>query len=288
MRGCGVGSVIRYLAVCGRKGSCFLFAVLLLIVGQFAHASDADNPLIVWQLAPSPPAVIVDGPSAGDGFLQRATDWFIRHLTRYRHEKRMIPIPKALDDMAKGEFICSSFLYDSPHRRDFLTFSAPILEMQPLRIFVAPEKLPALRYAMRDGSVDLGLVAQQNKLSIGMPVGFRFDDTLVPGVHDFMGSEMTQSAGTTEMTVRLFDVGRIDGFITYQFNVSYYREIGDLGRAAIPVPIMGVPNRPLPISCSGNKQQAQQIIDAVNALLSSPENRQELEAFYTRWNNPKH
>lgn len=283
-----MGSVIRYLAVCGRKGCRFLCAPLLLIIAQFANAAEPDDPLIVWQLAPSAPAVIVEGPSAGDGYLQLTTDWFIDHLTEYRHEKRMIPIPKALDDMAKGEFICSNFLYDSPHRRDFLTFSGPILEIHPLRLFISPEKLPELRYAMREGSVDLGLLAQQNRLSIGMPVGFRFDEALVPGVQDFMSSKMTQSAGTTEMTVRLFDVGRIDGFITYQVNVSYYREVGNLDRTAIPVPIMGVPTRSLPISCSGDKQQAKQIIDAVNALLTSPENRQELEAFYTRWNNPKH
>jgi hypothetical protein len=120
-----------------------------------------------------------------------------------------------------------------------------------------------------------------------MPVGYRFDEALVPGVHNFLKSKMTQSDGTTEMTVRLFDVDRIDGFITYQVNVSYYRETGDLGRATVPVPIMGVPVRPLPVSCSGNKQQAQKIIDAVNILLSDPDNRRELEAFYTRWSTPK-
>lgn len=280
-------SAIRFLAVRGLRGSRFLCAILMIVVGHSAYASDPDSPLIVWQQAPSPPAVIIEGPSAGDGYLQHTTNWFINHLTDYRHEKRIIPTPKVLDDMAKGEFICSNFLYDSPHRRSFLTFSNPVLELQPLRLFIAPEKLPELRFAMRDGAVDLGLLVQQNKLSIGMPVGYRFDEALVPGVHNFLKSKMTQSDGTTEMTVRLFDVDRIDGFITYQVNVSYYRETGDLGRATVPVPIMGVPVRPLPVSCSGNKQQAQKIIDAVNILLSDPDNRRELEAFYTRWSTPK-
>ncbi|MHC8494320.1 hypothetical protein ACTU44_16650 [Thalassospira sp. SM2505] len=278
-----MGEFSRYLMISGLTVACYLSAASLVKSGGKAQAAEPALPLIVWQQAPSPPAVIIDGPSAGDGYLQRTTDWLISHLPGYRHEKRMVPIPRALDVMAKGEFMCSNFLYESDYRRNFLIFSDPLLELQALTMFIAPEKLNELRYAMRDGMVDLGLLAHQNKLSIGMPVGYRFDEALVPGVNDFLQSKMTQSAGTTEMTIRLFDVSRIDGFISYQVNVNYYREAGELGRETIPVPIMGVPVRPLPVSCSGDKKQAQQIIDAVNSLLSDQQNRQELEAFYDRW-----
>lgn len=278
----------RFIVTFRWTAICLLLAMSCAVSSPDAKASDHVPLEIIWQQVPSAPAVITEGPSVGEGYLQRTTDWLISHLPEFHHEIRVMPVPKVLDEMAKGQFICSNFLFESALRREYMLFSDPVMELHPIHLFIAPEKLPDLRFAMRDGAVDLGLLAGQDKLSIGISVGYRFDEGLVPGINDFLNAHMTQSAGTTEMVVRLFDVRRIDGFIAYEVNVNYYRETAQLDRDTVAVPIVGVPRRPLPVSCSGDKQHARKIIDAVNLLLSNPENRREIHAFYTRWSEPAH
>lgn len=245
--------------------------------------ADQDAPMITWQQVVLPPAVIADGYAAGEGYMEQTTNWLIAHLPQFRHEKRIIPVAQAINEMTKGTPICSHFLYETNARTDYLVFSEPVLHLKPIHLFLAPEKLSTLRYAMRDGVVDLELMTRQSRLSIGMPIGFRFDDSLVPGFSTFISSQLTHSAGTTQQVVAMYVADRIDGFISYQTNVNYYRQAKTLTRETIAIPIMGVPSRPLPVSCSGDKARAREIIAAINTLLADPDNRAELNRFYTRW-----
>lgn len=268
-----MGHIIFGLMVC---------CVVALLTSRLAHA-DQDGNLITWQQVVLPPAVIADGYAAGEGYMEQTTNWLITHLPQFQHEKRVIPVAQALNEMSRGTPICSHFLYETHARTDYLVFSDPVLHLKPIRLFLTPDKLSTLRYAMRDGMVDLELMTNQNRLSIGMPIGFRFDDSLVPGFSTFISSQLTHSAGTIKQVVRMYEANRIDGFISYQTNVNYYRHADALTREIIAVPIMGVSTRPLPVSCSGDKERAQEIIEAINALLAAPDNRAELNRFYTRW-----
>jgi uncharacterized protein (TIGR02285 family) len=250
-----------------------------------AHAADQDAPVIIWQQVVIPPAVIAEGPSAGTGYMEQTTNWLIANLPEFQHQKQIFPVAQGLKEMRHGAQICSNFLYETSSRYDFLTFSDPLMYLQPVQLFIAPEKFSMLRYAMIDGEVDLALMTMQQKLSIGMPIGFRFEDELIPGFAEFIKSRMTQSAGTTEKVFGLYEANRIDGFISYQTNVNYFREHNQLARDFVAVPIAGVAAQPLPVSCSGDKALVKRIIDAINVLLSDPANTQQLVGFYSRWLN---
>ncbi|MCC9625464.1 hypothetical protein LPB41_27645 [Thalassospira sp. MA62] len=262
----------------------FLAASFLVSAVSTAQAHDPSESRIniTWQEIHYPPVGITEGPRAGQGFMQQARNWLIERLPQFDHEIEEIAIPRIRETIREENLFCSTFLVHTDLRDRMMVFSSAMFEIYPLRFLIAEDAIPAVLPAVSDGSVDLEMVASQNRLSVGLPLGYRFDRELGLSLSHLRDAPMTAQAGELPDLIRLFEADRLDSLMIHDVNVVYHQRDGELTRASKIYPIKNAQPQEVAVSCT-RTNRGHKVIAAVNELIGDKENRLLLAGFYAEW-----
>jgi len=245
-------------------------------------AANTDRVVVVWQDLHYPPIGFTTGPLVGEGFMQKTRNWLIEQLPQFDHETTEIIIGRFVEQARHGEILCSTFLIQTKARKNFLTYSSPLYAMRPVSLLVAKDRLDDVFAATIDGHVDLSVIARLNRLSVGIPLDYRFAEEFGQQLADLRAAPLTAQAGELPLLVRMFDAGRIDALLAYEANLIYHQKQGQLNRAMVSFPLLHTKLQPVSVSCT-KSDAGDQLINAVNQILSDDENRRETARFYSQW-----
>jgi len=244
--------------------------------------ANTDRVKIVWQDLHYPPIGFTTGPLMGEGFMQQTRNWFIERLPQFDHATTEIIISRFLEQARNVEILCSTFLVQTEARKNFLTYSSPLYEMRPVSLLVAKERVNDVFAATIGRHVDLSEIARLNRLSVGIPLDYRFAEEFGQQLADLREAPLTTQAGELPILVRMFDAGRIDALLAYEANLIYHQKQGQLHREIVSFPLLHTRLQPVSVSCT-KSDAGNQIINAVNQILSNEENRREVARFYSQW-----
>lgn len=265
-----------------RFAKAFIGALSLFGSSSSLAFADTERVKVVWQDLHYPPIGFTAGPLTGEGFMQQTRNWFIERLPQFDHEPREIIIARFIEQARHGTILCSTFLVQTEVRKKFLTYSTPLFEMRPVSLIVAKDRMNDVTSATINGHVDLSLIARQNQLSVGIPVGYRFGEEFTQQLADLRAAPLTAQAGELPLLVGMFDAGRLDALLAYEANVIYHQKQGQINRRIASLPIKDTMLQPVSVSCT-TSEGGDQLINVVNQILSTDENRREVAGFYTHW-----
>lgn len=263
------------------KGRMVGFASALMVLAPAAPASELD---VVWQTFDCPPMYISEGPSAGQGFMDRQLRTLIGYLPDLRHKVADMTISRAWHEVEHQDAACILGVRKTPEREKIALFSHLLSVARGSRLVVAAGRLPEVTSLLgSDGAIDLDRLAARTDLRGGY-IGRR---DYGAGVSQFLQDPSRQTpmevVPNERQLFRLLEAQRIDFFFSYPSEVEYRRadsgETADFSMLPIHDDQGAVGSY---IACS-NTPAGQKIIEQVNRVLDEPETYAALQASRDSW-----
>lgn len=149
-----------------------LINVLLAIILSFALISPgnsmAQEDTIEWIIVDYPPIYINDGPSKGEGIMNKITELAIKNLPEYQHKITVANITRTMVDFEQGKCVCTMGMIKTDERAKVAYYSSiPSTLLSKNKIIVRKADLKSLgnpaavslKEMMRNRSLKLGLAS---------------------------------------------------------------------------------------------------------------------------------
>lgn len=277
-----------------------LLLLVALLLGQaplLAGEPVAEQDLL-WLASDFKPFMILDGPQAGEGYLDKAQKVFQQLLPGYRHRSVQGNASRREQIMQAGlrgnRQICSVTLFRTPRREGFALFSRPYLYVLPSGLITLSDL--AARFApYRDAKGDLQLtqILASRQFRLGVTpkriYGGVIDKLLEPFAAPGVEPTVIWRAGedNSEGLYSMLQHGRIDYTPGFAVEEQYlYRQRA--GQAAtVFLPLAG--NTELleaRFSCARTPWGGR-IVAQVDGLLADPALRAQFQQFYEQWLSPQ-
>ncbi|OUS26428.1 hypothetical protein A9Q99_18000 [Gammaproteobacteria bacterium 45_16_T64] len=194
--------------------------LLVLITLLSTSVLAQEKPLLTWYLTNWPPAFIVDGLRQGTGYADVIVDILEREMPEYRHERQLLPYPRILNYIERGNEGCyPTNIYDKKH--DFGVTSVPIVLVSGHSIYIHKDNLEKFPYPR---GVSLAALLNNSALTLGVRGDLEFGSTLSPILKSHRNEKhmITRSGqDLVDGLVKMLDRRRIDYFIEYNFVMKF-------------------------------------------------------------------
>lgn len=267
----------------GWRGGLALLAVWASVaVGEHARASDG----LVWMTVDLPPATIIDGEMAGNGFADQQLKVLFAALPGYEHQIVRGTIARDWHELETRDGVCFNWVTRNSGFHWNAVFSKRPVLNPGYRLVVRTSRLTEFLPFAISGDVDLELLGRNDNLSGGYIASRDYLST----INAFIGSEdrraRLQKTMNSSQLVELLHAGRVDFIFASPTEVAYYRELLHLSDAFSVLKVKGEPvyNEGYIACSSGPIGKA--VIAKIDAYLDRPEGWGSYVAPLQRWLEP--
>ena len=261
-------------------------ALVAILSSGWALAEE--RPTLNWHRMQFAPTFILTGEAHDQGFGDVLLRALIAKLPQYQHRLIAASLERTLERTGEGqELACAGALLRTPEREARMYFSDPFLTVPPNGAVIRAKDHSRFEPFLDTGRLSLTHVLQTESFAIGITeyrsYGSGLDAVLAPHVGQ---SYLVKKRGQSASAVTLSDLSAhrgIDLVIAYPLEAAYW-----LKTSRSPIPLHFLPiaetsaNERYRIACS-RTPQGEQVIVAINYLLTDPEFRQGYLHTYADW-----
>ncbi len=268
------------------SGSLILFALLL------SPLVPAQEPLTVeWHRVEFAPTFILAGAARDQGFGDALLRALISRLPQYRHLMVNAPLERALDRTSTStstRLACAVALLLTPQREQHIHFSNPFLYTSTNGTLIRAADYRRFEPFLRDGRLSLGQVLQTRAFTLGIAHKRSYGPSLNALIAQHAGQPYLIEKGGQGSTLSLLSTlskqqQHVDLVLAYPLEAAYW-----LKTSRSPVPLHFLPlteaaaREEWRVGCS-RTPQGEQLITAINALVTDPAFRQSYLSSHAQW-----
>jgi uncharacterized protein (TIGR02285 family) len=242
-------------------------AFILLLLLPFAHAAATDQ--VIWIATDYPPAHIIEGELASQGFVDIITRYLSEHLTGFSHVVRLTPNRRAWALAAEQDGVCIPGAIDIPERHEHTVYSRVAMATFGPELLVRRDELDRFS-PFRDaaGEIDLDRLAADPTLhaarTTDRPLGAIIDQfSLLHGEPQLAGLP------NAHLPLTMLEKGRVDYVFGYATEIFYNRIVHPDGVDMAALQIAGQPRILYTYVACSNGPIGRRVIAQIDRLLGS-------------------
>lgn len=255
-------------------------ALLLLLAGASAPAEEA-----VWMLPQVAPAVIIDGPFAGQGGTELALKALGQALPQFSWRYEVATPLRELHDIAQRDGLCSWGFAKLPERQAYMVFNNRPMLSPGYGLILREDRLSEFkRFLDAEGAVDLGKLAEAKTLSGGYPGG----RPRYGALGDFIqknGDHLTADTDSHRL-FRQLKAKRLDYLFGVRDEAIYFAAALGQDSGIVTLPIAGMDRYGRAYIACSKGAVGQAVIAAVNSWLDDDAHWAAFIAPWARWLSP--
>lgn len=271
--------------------------ICLLGASHMQAAEPAALPDLLWPGVDFKPFIILTGPQAGEGYLDKAQLLFQQLLPGYRHLRVYGNSSRQEQEMQaglrEGRRVCSVALFRTPKREEFAVFSRPYLRVLPNGIITLQRLLPRFApYRDQAGSLQLAQILAQSELRLGIArsrvYGGAVDQLLAPlAAEPHPAIVWRAAADIGEGLYGMLQRGRIDFTLGFAVEEQYLRmqQVGQEPTVFLPL-AESAGLLEARFSCA-RTPWGERTVAQINQQLENPQLGEQLQQIYEAWLSPE-
>ena len=254
-----------------------LAALALLFLAGAGQCSDQAT----WMLPAVLPAVIPDGPFAGQGGSERALHILGEALPQFPWRYEFAHPLRGLHEIAQHDGHCSSNVGRLPEREEIMIFSNRPMVSPGYGVILREDRVAEFQpFLDASGAVDLDKLGEAKELSGAYPAGRPHYGTMKSFIDGLQGRLTVDSD-----TIRLFrqlKARRLDYYLGTRDEALYFAaNLGDV--RVIALPIAGMPRYGLGYIACYKGAIGEKVINAVDDYLADDAHWAAFIAPWARW-----
>jgi uncharacterized protein (TIGR02285 family) len=280
---------------------CLRLLLCVMLLSWAPHALPAEpvaQPDVLWPGVDFKPFIILAGPQAGEGYLDKAQLLFQQLLPGYRHLHVYGNSSRQEQEMQSGSRdgrqVCSVALFRTPKREGFAVFSRPYLRVLPNGVITLQRLLP--RFApYRDGAGNLQLerILADGELRLGVTRNRVYGGEVDKLLEALSTTEphptvlWRAAADVGEGLYGMLQRGRIDFILGYAVEEQYLRRQQTSQEPTVFLPL--AENTELlgaRFSCA-RTPWGERTVAKIDHLLGESQLRAQLQQIYEAWLSPE-
>lgn len=257
-----------------------LAAALLLLSCLGARAEE-----VVLMLPAVAPAVIADGPFAGQGGAEVSARLLGRALPQFQWRYEIAAPPRILHEIAQRDGICAMGMGKAPDREAFVLFDNRPGISPGFGLILREDRLPEFRrFLDAEGAVDLGRLTEAQDLRGGYPAG----RPPFGAVKEFIekASGRMSLDGDTNRLFRQLKAKHLDYLFGARDEVVYFAATMGEDVKFVSLPIVGIDRFGKGYFACSKGAVGEAVIAAINAYLADDAHWAALTAPWARWLSP--
>jgi len=241
------------------------------------------KPVIEWHFNHFPPAHILEGELKGQGYLDKAIQYFIERLPHYSHELKVKTYPETYEDMKEGKAVCRALL-KSEKRQEFAYFSEPLHYLLSNQVILAKSSTKFVsQFVNKEGNLDFSQFSQTENIRIGLINKRVYGVPPIKGLSEYIEAHPEFIFDNEKEAMENFFNGKIDYFVGYPNEVAYHLKVAGLENYFRFFSIQGL--RPFMRGYWGctKTKLGERIIRDINAIIAGDGENYPWMAFYEDW-----
>jgi uncharacterized protein (TIGR02285 family) len=183
----------------------------------------SEKETIIWYVPDFPPAMIVSGPSKGQGFIDYLMQRIMLEADEYKYELLTANVARFVDAAKNGETAVHPYLLKNEEREKYLLFSLPAAVTVPHFVMFRKDREKDFSPFYKNGAIVLQDVFKAGVFNCAIPVDISYGekiDSIIknPEFAENVISRTGVNAGEGE--VRMLDAGFADFIIAYPVNFN--------------------------------------------------------------------
>lgn len=258
------------------------FILVLLCSSGTALAQQGEA---TWLVLDVPPSMILDGPFAGQGNIDKILQTFVLELPEYNHRTEGSNIERLSRELQGTGQIASPGLLLTPERERQFAVSIPEAIVPSNMVIVRRDRLSEFRkFQTSDGDIDLKQLLD-SPLRVGVALGRRYSgpvDALLAEAKEQPNLLSRSASDVSEGLVKMLSTDRIDCCLLFPFEAQFVaRQQGSVTELT-SLPISGMAKYSVTVAVAPKTLWGETLIRKLNVVIRAYRASTFLEAM-TPW-----